>query len=77
MACSQQQGPGGAFVPGPFLPGAAGLVEVLDEGAELADVAALVDGVAERLVAADHRVAAVPRGDGLGVQPRTRRRLAG
>src|SRR6266566_4297039 len=45
------------------------LIEVLDEGAELADVAALVDGVAERLVAGDHRVAAVPGGGGLGVQP--------
>src|SRR5689334_20006817 len=47
----------------------AGLVEVFDEGAELADVAAFADGVAERLVAGDHRVAAVPGGGGLGVQP--------
>src|SRR5690348_2641207 len=45
------------------------LIEVLDEGAELADVAALVDRVAERLVPGDHRIAAVPRRGRFGVQP--------
>src|SRR4029077_5777907 len=45
------------------------LIKVLDEGAELADVAALVDRVAERLVPGDHRIAAVPRRGRFGVQP--------
>ena len=49
----------------------AGLVEVFDEGAELADVAALVNGVAERLVAGDDRVAAVPGGVGSGFSQKT------
>ena len=49
--------------------GDSGLVELLDEGAELADVAAFVDGVAEGLVPGYHRVAAVPGAGGFGVQP--------